>query len=577
MNTVQQPMYEWQDLPWKKFERSVFKLQKRIYQASIEDDRKTVHKLQRLMINSWHARCLAVRRVTQDNRGKNTAGIDGVKRLSPKQRLYLAQTLKLRQKARPVRRVWIPKPGKMEMRPLGIPTIRDRAEQALAKLALEPEWEARFEPNSYGFRPGRSAHDAIEAIFQSICLKAKYILDADIAQCFDRINHTALLAKLETFPALRRSIRAWLKAGVMEEDQLFPTPTGSPQGGVISPLLANIALHGLETAVSKAHPQARLIRYADDLVVLHKDLPVIEQAKETVSAWLAGMGLELKPSKTCITHTFHQHDGKIGFDFLGFHVRQYPVGKNRSGKTGYPPNLPLGFKTIIKPSKNAMQRHYQEVKRIIEAHPFTPQAQLISQLNKTTRGWTAYFATVASKDAFSKLAHLTFVKLRRWAKGRHPSKSWKWIARKYWHPERGIWLFAAPIGLPLYRHFETPIKRHVKVKGSKSPYDGDWVYWAKRRAAYTGTPTRVAKLLKQQSGICAHCGLYFTSGDLLEVDHIVPKASGGKDSYANWQLLHQHCHHQKTAKDKRLRQLEALMKSASHARSRMSGNAHVRF
>ena len=234
MNTAQQPMYEWKDLPWKNIERSVFKLQKRIYQASLHDDRKTVHKLQRLLIKSWHGRCLAVRRVTQDNRGKNTAGIDGVKRLSPKQRLHLAETLCLRQKARPVRRVWIPKPGKTEMRPLGIPTMRDRAEQALAKLAMEPEWEARFEPNSYGFRPGRSAHDAIEAIFQSICLKAKYVLDADIAQCFDRISHAALLAKLETFPTLRRSIRAWLKAGVMEEDQLFPTPAGSPQGGVIT-------------------------------------------------------------------------------------------------------------------------------------------------------------------------------------------------------------------------------------------------------------------------------------------------------------------------------------------------------
>jgi group II intron reverse transcriptase/maturase len=283
-----------------------------------------------------------------------------------------------------------------EPRPVPAPSLRalPPAEQDTVRGLLNSERFVDSSPRQiYG-----TAHDAIEAIFQSICLKAKYVLDADIAQCFDRISHAALLAKLETFPALRRSIRAWLKAGVMEEDQLFPTPAGSPQGGVISPLLANIALHGLETAVSKAHPQARLIRYADDLVVLHKDLPVIEQAKETVSTWLAGMGLEMKPSKTCITHTFHQHDGKVGFDFLGFHVRQYPVGKNRSGKTGYPPNLPLGFKTIIKPSKNAMQRHYQEVKRIIEAHPFTPQAQLISQLNKTIRGWTAYYATVASNS-----------------------------------------------------------------------------------------------------------------------------------------------------------------------------------
>lgn len=178
MNTATRPMYEWQDLPWRKIERAVFKLQKRIYQASQRGDTKAIHKLQRLLISSWSARCLAVRRVTQDNRGKNTAGVDGVKTLTPPERLQLAQTLTLSQTACPVRRVWIPKPGKVEKRPLGIPTLSNRAEQALAKLALEPEWEARFEPNSYGFRPGRSAHDAIEAIFKNICLQAKYVLDA---------------------------------------------------------------------------------------------------------------------------------------------------------------------------------------------------------------------------------------------------------------------------------------------------------------------------------------------------------------------------------------------------------------
>ncbi|MBP6806463.1 MAG: reverse transcriptase N-terminal domain-containing protein, partial [Chloroflexi bacterium] len=249
MNTATRPMYEWQDLPWKKIEQAVFKLQKRIYQASQRGDTKAIHKLQRLLISSWSARCLAVRRVTQDNRGKNTAGVDGIKSLTPPERLRLAQTLRLSQTACPVRRVWIPKPGKVEKRPLGIPTIANRAEQALAKLALEPEWEARFEPNSYGFRPGRSAHDAIEAIFKNICLQAKYVLDADIAACFDKISHSAVLAKLQTYPAMQRAVRAWLRAGVLDGETLFPTTEGSPQGGIISPLIANIALHGLETAV----------------------------------------------------------------------------------------------------------------------------------------------------------------------------------------------------------------------------------------------------------------------------------------------------------------------------------------
>jgi RNA-directed DNA polymerase len=226
-------------------------------------------------MSSRAATCLAVRRVTQDNQGKRTAGVDGVANLAPVERLDLAATLRPISKARPVRRVWIPKPGKTEKRPLGIPTMRNRAEQTLARLALEPEWEARFEPNSYGFRPGRSCHDAIGAIFITINRKPKYVLDADIASCFDRIDHQALLRKLGTFPALRRVVRGWLKAGVLEGVELSPTTAGTPQGGAISPLLANVALHGLETAVRAAFPRSRridgkqltwqptVIRYAD--------------------------------------------------------------------------------------------------------------------------------------------------------------------------------------------------------------------------------------------------------------------------------------------------------------------------
>ena len=235
MNTASTPMYEWNTLPWKQIQRRVFKLQKRIYRASQRGDRKTVHRLQRLLTRSWSARVMAVRRVTQDNQGKKTAGVDGVKSLTPPQRLLLTNRLRLPTTVHPTRRVWIPKPGTAEQRPLGIPTLSDRAAQALAKLGLEPEWEARFEPNSYGFRPGRACHDAIEAIFTSINHKPKYVLDADIAKCFDRINHQALLTKLHTFPAMRRAIRAWLKAGVMDGVTLFPTTDGTPQGGVSTP------------------------------------------------------------------------------------------------------------------------------------------------------------------------------------------------------------------------------------------------------------------------------------------------------------------------------------------------------
>jgi RNA-directed DNA polymerase len=569
MSTAQAPMYEWNDLPWKSIERAVFKLQQRIYRASSRGDRKAVHRLQRLLTRSQSARLLAVRRVTQDNRGKKTAGVDGVKALAPPGRLALSQTLRLSAKARPVRRVRIPKPGKEEKRPLGIPTLENRAQQALAKLALEPEWEARFEPNSYGFRPGRSCHDAIEAIFTSINKKAKYALDADIAQCFDRICHTALLDKLGTFPAMRRAIKAWLAAGVMDGGDLFPTTEGSPQGGVASPLLANVALHGLETAIVAAFApkegKPTVVRYADDFVVLHPDLSVIERARQVATDWLAPMGLQLKPSKTRIAHTLHHHDGKVGFDFLGFAIRQHPAGKHRAARVGnqWGAGHSLGFKTIITPSKEAVARHAEALGTVIARHRAAPQAALIDHLNPIIRGWTRYYSTVSAKRTFSTLSYVMYPKLRRWAKRRHPRKGGPWISSRYWHPERGTWLFATKDGVKLFAHHKMPIRRHVKVRGSKSPYDGDWAYWAQRLGEHPQLPRRVATLLRWQRGKCARCGLYFRDGDLLEVDHVIPLSAGGRDGYSNWQLVHRHCHDQKTAGDGSLRPRGAHAKSQS--------------
>jgi len=274
-SSVDPSMMEWNDVDWRKLEKRIFKLQKRIYRASERGDVQAVRRLQKTVLRSWSCKMLAVRRVTQDNQGKKTAGVDGIKSLSPKQRFALVARLELGSKSRPTRRVFIPK-GK-DKRPLGIPTMYDRALQALVKLALEPEWEAKFEPNSYGFRPGRSAHDAIEAIFNAIRYKSKFVLDADIAKCFDCIDHKALLRKVNTFPTISRQLRAWLKAGVMEDGQFQETSKGTPQGGVISPLLANIALHGMEERIKRyaaTLPGARkdnlqalnVIRYADDFV-----------------------------------------------------------------------------------------------------------------------------------------------------------------------------------------------------------------------------------------------------------------------------------------------------------------------
>jgi RNA-directed DNA polymerase len=276
---------EWKNIPWHKLERKVYKLQKRIYTASERGETLKGRKLQKLMIKSRAAKLLAVRRVTQENKGKKTAGVDGVKALSPRQRLELAKNLRIDGKAMPTPRVWIDKPGRDEKRPLGIPVMRDRAKQKLVELALDPEWEARFEPNSYGFRKGRSCPDAIDAINSSIQKMPKWVLDADIAKCFDRINHEALLTKLNTMPHLLRQIKAWLRCGVLDGMKYFDTIEGTPQGGVISPLLANVALHGMENLINQVFgggyyisPQGkrkrytsntvRLIRYADDFVIL---------------------------------------------------------------------------------------------------------------------------------------------------------------------------------------------------------------------------------------------------------------------------------------------------------------------
>lgn len=394
---------DWASVPWRKLETTVYRLQKRIFRASCRGDVAAVRSLQRLLMKSEAARCLAVRRVTQDNQGKHTAGIDGVASVPADQRWLLVQRLRHPEtiKPRPVRRVWIPKPGKAEKRPLGIPVMLDRALQALAKLALDPEWEARFEPNSYGFRPARSAHDAIAAIFDATCKKDKSVLDADIAGCFDNIAHEPLLAKFATFPQLRRLIKGWLTAGVMEGKALEATWRGSPQGGVISPLLALIALHGLETVITSAfgsRDRPQVVVYADDFVVLHPTRAGIEKAQHIAEEWLSGIGLRLKTAKTRITHTRLALDGPAGFEFLGFHIRRYVTKEHRPGSDGR--KQPV-VKTLIKPSKDAVKRHHRAMRDIVRARKTAPHEALISALNPVIRGWSMYYRTVVAKKVFA--------------------------------------------------------------------------------------------------------------------------------------------------------------------------------
>jgi RNA-directed DNA polymerase len=538
-------MVAWQDIPWTKVHRHVFRLQKRIYQATQRGEVRVVRKLQKLLVKSWYARLLAVRRISQDNRGKKTAGVDGVKSLTPAGRWRLASAIRLDGKATPLRRTWIPKPGTAnEKRPLGIPTQYERARQTLVRQALEPEWEAKLSPHTYGFRPGRSCWDAIEAIFHRISARPHYALKADIQKCFDRIDHGALLAKTQTSPVIRRQLKAWLKAGILEDHHLSPTTAGTPQGGSISPLLALIALHGMDEAITQVYPNARVIMYADDVVVLHEDRQVLEHCQQLLMTWLADIGLTLNAAKSHISHTLE--GDQPGFDWLGFNIRQYRVGKHQSGKLSN--GKRLGFKTLIKPAKANMAAHLAELGRIIGRGKVLSQGALIHQLNPKIRGWANYYRTSVSQAAFDRLDFLTWEKLRRWAHRRHPRRSAGWVWKRYWH-QLGIRVaFATPATdsdiVYLRTHSEMPITRHVKVRGNRSPYDGDWVYWSTRQGRHPDAKPKLAKLLKTQRGRCRYCGLFFQHDDRIEVDHI--NGDRRNSRWANLQALHGHCHDAKT-------------------------------
>ena len=578
------PAMRWEDINWVEVEEYVFKLQTKIYKASKDNDVKQLRRLQDTLIQSWRARSLAVRRVTMDNTGKDTPGVDGIKSLKPKERVSLIQRLKRNLKgknAKPLRRVHIPKPGRKEKRPLGIPTIEDRALQALYKIILEPEWEARFEENSYGFRPGRSCQDAIEAIFNQIRYKPKYVLDADISKCFDKINHEKLLDKLDTKPSYHRQIKSWLKSGIIDNRTLFPTIEGTPQGGVISPLLANIALHGLEQEVKEYvakrknwNPKVKgrrdkrksvsLIRYADDFVIMHEDIEVLREVKELVENKLGEYGLTLNENKTRVVHTLEEFEGnKPGFDFLGFNIRQWEVGKHSSGK-GTSKQL-LGHKTVIQPSDKSINKHYESIKDTVNRLQAVTQEELIAILNPKIRGWSNYFMYSDRDKARQTLRFKVHRLLMSWAKKRHSNKTWGWIKRKYWRRIGKVkWNFATD-DTKLTNHFDgmmdIPTSDFRKVKGEESPYNGNEDYWKYRSIAKRSITK--SYLLRKQEGRCTICGANFKPEQIIEIDHIIPKKDGGEDNLGNLQLLHKHCHIKKTTAEAkaRLRTKEAVARA----------------
>jgi RNA-directed DNA polymerase len=587
VNVVSEDSWNWSNVDWRKAQIAVFRLQKRIYKASRCGDYKNVRRLQKTLMRSWSAKVLAVRQVSQDNRGKKTAGVDGIKSLSPQARVRLVGQLKLTGKSKATRRVWIPKPGRDEKRPLGIPTMYDRALQALVKLALEPEWEAKFEPSSYGFRPGRSCQDAIQHIKLAVKGAEKFVLDADIAKCFDRINHNALLEKAGYKGLLRQQIKAWLKSGVLDQGGFSKTEMGTPQGGVISPLLANIALHGLEKMLMGYAENAKgwrslrgsnlskrdrvkslsFIRYADDFVLIHKDKNIVLECKELISAWLLDIGLELKPEKTRLAHTVRaelSEDGKAGFNFLGVRIQGYQMSKHKCAKNTI--GKPLGWKILIFPTKEKIDKHMKEIERVIKTFRKTPQAALVKELNPRIRGWRQYYRNSDAKTMgiFSKCDDKLYEKLRGWAVSRGSKQN---FYKEYWHRHNGKKIFSTgnkdnSLRLESYN----PKGEHhssvdyIKVKGDRSPYDGNWKYWSTRMGSYPETPKRVAELLKRQKGKCSWCKLHFKDGDVMEIDHIEPKSKGGSNRKVNLQLLHGHCHDEKTREDAKQMVKESIAK-----------------
>nr|YP_009105290.1 putative reverse transcriptase and intron maturase [Pedinomonas tuberculata]AIT93953.1 putative reverse transcriptase and intron maturase [Pedinomonas tuberculata] len=570
---MKKPELGWKDLNWKQIENHIFKLQEQIYSSAKKGEIKTVRKFQKGILRHPEAKLLAVRKVTQDNRGKSTPGLDGIKSLSPQERLELAKNLRITSNASPVKRIYIPKPGKNEVRPLGIPTIEDRARQALVKLALEPEWEAYFEPNSYGFRPGRNCHDAIKQIQISIAYMPKYVLDADISKCFDSINHHALLKKINQRGLLQKQIKAWLKAGyvVFPNKKVTTTEVGTPQGGVLSPLLANIALHGLETNLkeisakvpqnfSSGNPKSReqklrsltVVRYADDFVVMHENYEILLLCKLETEKFLQSVGLKLSESKTRITHSLNDsmsQDGKAGFNFLGFTIKQESerIRSVRNRSTGES----LGFRTLIIPSKKSLKSHQKVISEKIRL--YTDQNALIANLNPVISGWSRYFGVshASLRGILQNQDELLYRKLKQWGYRRTLSR--KLAFKRYWIHDGKKWAYGnKQYHLYFHRDYASSIVKYPKVKGNMSPFDRNTSYWTQRLINSPNLPITKQKLLNKQNGICSFCELRFQPNDLMEIHHKKPRKEGGTDRISNLEIVHGHCHDQLHNKLKRI-------------------------
>jgi RNA-directed DNA polymerase len=534
----------WKEIPWNDIQLKVYNLQHKIYCHAKNNQISLVRNYQRKLVNLEESKVLAVRFVSQDNRGKATPGIDGIARLKMTERLKLAHKLRFDGKASKIKRVFIPK-SNGELRPLGIPTIEDRAKQMLMKLALEPEWEARFETNSYGFRPGYSVADAKWCIARQLQGEPKYFLDADIEKCFDKIDHQYLLNKLNTINMFRYQIWSWLKAGIMystENDSSEINDMSTPQGGVLSPLLMNVALDGIENFVSKnfGRNKIKVVRYADDFVIFGKTLKDIQQAKELVIEFLKPVGLNLSKKKTRIGHSMKKKpgtEGQIGLDFLSFHFYNIKCSKHRGVKSTKGVTQP--FRLVTCPSKEAVINHKRAISRILIKYKSAPLGSVINRLALKIKGWTWYHSITQSTRTFSKIDNWMWYKLWAWAKHRYrnaKNAKLKCFSVKGWNFG---YVNKEKIAIILDRHDQTNIRKFVKIKANASIYDGNLIYFATRLSLTNPRIRSLRNLIVKQKYLCAHCGLLMLPHDVIELHHIL---NDNKIRTGEICFVHGYCH-----------------------------------
>jgi len=544
------PRIDWKTIEWKKVNEYVKKLRQRIYRAVQLGQHRKVRKLQRLMTRSKANLLSSIRKVTQENKGKRTAGIDGYKALTQTERENLFEQMKnynLKSvKVKAVRRTYIEKKNSKKLRPLGIPVIHDRIYQNIVKNALEPQWEAKFEPNSYGFRPKRSTHDAIANLFTKLSslTTRKWIFEGDFKGCFDNISHEHIVNKIGNFPN-KELIGKWLKAGYVDNGTFHETDMGTPQGGVISPLLANIALHGMEKELGvkyqytgqsgyKLKPKSiGIVRFADDFVAVCHTQEQANSMYEKMENYLKDRGLTLSAEKTKVTHI------EDGFDFLGFNIRQYKKGKNK-------------MVLLIKPSKDSVKKAKEKIKDVFASKRGRPVSELIAVLNPVIRGIGNYWSHVVSSKVYNGIDQYIWGKTVKHLRALHPRKTWNWKKGRYFKPDHnGVskdnWILTDPKNhdIQITKMSWIPIERHIMVKFDNSPDNPDLQQYFEQRDEKEFKENNVLhkqKIAKAQKCKCRICGQSLVGDEGLEINHIVPKKVGGKSQYFNLELLHNSCH-----------------------------------